>query len=73
MRQYPQHHVLNGALLLKHHPGQVQQHLVPLHLQLRPLVQLGVPQADAAELEVGREYFLVVHREVAVVLFVYHL
>lgn len=45
-------HVLDGALLLEDHPGQVEEHLVPLYFQLRFLVQLGIPQPDAAELQV---------------------
>lgn len=55
MRQYPEHHVLDRALLLEDHAGQIEQHLVALHLELGLFVQLGVAQADAAELQVGRE------------------
>lgn len=40
--QYPEHHVLDGALLLEDHPGQIQQDLVPLHLQLRLLVEMRI-------------------------------
>lgn len=32
VREYPQHHVFDRALLLEDHPRQVQQHLVPFHL-----------------------------------------
>lgn len=32
--QYPEDHVLDGALLLENHSGQIQQHLVAFHLQL---------------------------------------
>ena len=48
--QDPGHHLLQRALLLEDHPGKVQQHLVPLHLQQRPLVYLGVPQPETTEL-----------------------
>lgn len=61
------------ALLLEDHPSQVQQHLVPLHLQLRPLVKLSVSEADAAELKVGRENFLIVRREGTIALLIYNL
>lgn len=50
MRQYPEHHVLDRALLLEDHACQIEQHLVALHLELGLFVQLGVTQADAAEL-----------------------
>ena len=66
----PVDHGVQGALLLEDDPGQVQQHLVPLDLQLRPFVQLGVPQADAAELEVLLEHSAVVIAEVAIVVLV---
>ena len=42
-------------------------------LQLAPLVELGVPESDAAELEVLLEHGLVVGTEVAVVGLVDHL
>jgi len=40
---------------------------------LTRFVERGVSQADAAELEVAGENFLVVHRETRVAVFVYHL
>ncbi len=64
---------LHGGLLLEDDPGQVQQHLVPLHLQLRALVDLGVAQPDAAKLEVLLEERLIVGGEVSVVRLVDHL
>jgi hypothetical protein len=64
---------LHGGLLLEDDPGQVQQHLVPLHLQLGALVDLGVAQPDAAELEVLLEERLIVGGEVSVVRLVDHL
>ena len=41
-------------------PGQVEQHLVPLHLQLAALVELRVSEPDPAELQVLLEDGLVV-------------
>ena len=58
---------LQRGLLLEDDPGQVQQHLVPLHLQLRSLVDLRVAQPDPAKLEVPLEQALVVVGEEAVV------
>ena len=43
MGEDPVDHDLQGALLLEDDPSQVQQHLVPLHLQLGSLIDLGVP------------------------------
>jgi hypothetical protein len=73
VRQYPENDVLDGALLLEYHPGQVEQHLVPLHLQLGLLVEVGVAEADAAELEVAGEHLLVLLGEGVVAYFIYHL
>lgn len=52
VRQDSEHHVLNRALLLENHSRQIQQDLIPLHLQLRLFVQLRIPQPDSAELQV---------------------
>jgi hypothetical protein len=73
VRQYPENDVLDGALLLEYHPGQVEQHLVPLHLQLGLLVEVGVAETDAAELEVAGEHLLVLLGEGVVAYFIYHL
>ena len=73
MSQDPRHHLLQRALLLEDDAGQVEQDLVPLHLQQGPLVQLGVPEAEPAELEIFLKHSAVVLTEVALVVLVYHL
>lgn len=73
VRQYPQHDVFDGGLLLEYHPGQVQQHLVALYLQLGLLVEVSVPEADSAELEVTGEHFLVRFAEGLVAHLIYNL
>jgi len=45
-------HVLNGALLLEDHACQIQEHLIPLDLQLRFLIQLCIPQPNPTELQI---------------------
>ena len=70
MGEDPVDHDLQGALLLEDDPGQVEQHLVPLHLQLGPLVHLGVAEPQPAELEVLLKHRAVVVAEVAIVVFV---
>lgn len=73
MRKNAQHHMLNGALLLKDHSRQIQQHLIALNLQLGLFVQLGIAQADAAELQIRREHTFVVLRKAFAIQFVDHL
>ena len=73
MGEDPRHHLLQCALLLEDDPGQVKQDLVPLHLQLRPFVNLCVPKAESAELEIFFKDGTVVITEVAVIVLVYHL
>ena len=51
----------------------VEQHLIPLDLQLTPLVELGVPQTDSTELQVLLEHLLVVVGKVALAVLVDHL
>jgi len=48
-------HVLDGALLLEDHAGQIQEHLVPLDFQLRFLIQLCISQSNATELQIRRK------------------
>ena len=66
----PVDHGVQGALLLEDDPGQVEQHLVPLHLQLGALVHLGVAEPQPAELEVLLKHRAVVVAEVAIVVLV---
>ena len=73
MSQDPRHHLLQRALLLEDDAGQVEQDLVPLHLQQGPLVQLGVPEAETTELQIFLKDSAVVLTEVALVVLVYHL
>ena len=73
VREDSEHHVLYGTLLLEDHPCQVEQHLVPLHLQLTLLVQLSIPQPNPTELQIAGEYFLIHGREGWITLLVYHL
>ena len=47
-------------LFVEDDAGQVEEHLVPLHLQLAALVELRIAEADAAELQVLLEDGLVV-------------
>ena len=56
MGEDPVNHQLKGGLLLEDDAGQVQQHLVPLHLELAALIQLCVTQPNAAELQVLFKY-----------------
>ena len=69
----PVDHGVQGALLLEDDPGQVEQHLVPLHLQQRPLIDLSIPQTQATELEILLKHLTVVITEVAVIVLVDHL
>ena len=66
----PVDHGVQGALLLEDDPGQVQQNLVPLHLQLGALVHLGVAEPQPAELEVLLKHSAVVVAEVAIIVLV---
>ena len=65
--------MLYRALLFEDHAGQVQQHLVAFHLQLRFLVEVRVAETDAAELEVAGEDFFVELGEGLVAYLVNHL
>lgn len=55
VRQYAKDHVFDGALLLKDHACQIEQHLITLDFQLRFLKQLRITQSDATELQVRGE------------------
>ena len=70
MCEDPLYHGVQGALLLEDNPGQVQEDLVALDLQQTPLVDLGVPQAQAAELEILLKNLAVVVAEVSVIVLV---
>ena len=60
-------------LLLEDHATQVEENLHSLHRELFHREQLGVPQADATELEVPLEHHLVLLVEVALAVLVDHL
>jgi hypothetical protein len=42
--------MFDGALLFKDHSCQIKENLVPFHFKLALLVQLSIPQPNAAEL-----------------------
>lgn len=73
VRENSEDHVLNGALLLEDHTRQVKQNLVPLDLQLRLLVEMRIAQTNTAELQVTREYLLILLGKRSVATFVNHL
>ena len=70
MCEDPVDHDLQGALLLEDDPSQVQQHLVPLHLQLGSLIDLGVPQTKSAKLEIFLKHLTIVITKVPVIVLV---
>ena len=51
----------------------VKQHLIPLDLQLTPLVELGVPQTNSTELQILLKHLLVVVGKVALPVLIDHL
>lgn len=73
VRENSEDHVLNGALLLEDHTRQVKQNLVPFDLQLRLLVEMRIAQSNTAELQVTREYLLILLGKRSVATFVNHL
>jgi hypothetical protein len=68
-----EHHMFNGALLFEDHTRQIKEHLVPLHFELALLIQLSIPQPNAAELQIAGEHFLIIACEACICLFVDHL
>lgn len=73
VRKYPIYNVFYRALLFEDHTSEVQQDLVPFDLQLGGLVEVGISEADAAELQVTGEDLLVLLREWSVADFIYDL
>lgn len=73
MREDSQHHMFDGALLFEDHSREIKKNLVPLHFKLTLLIELGIPQPNATELQIAGEHFLIVTCETVVILFVDHL
>jgi hypothetical protein len=65
--------MFDGALLFEDHSRKIKEHLVPLHFELALLIELGIPQSNATELQIAGEYFLIIACETGVILLVDHL
>lgn len=70
MGEDPVYHGVKRALLLEDDTRKVEEDLVPLDLQQTSLIDLGVPQAKAAKLEISFKHMAVMFAEVAIIVFV---
>ena len=70
MGEDPLYHDVQCTLLLEDDSSQVKEDLVPLDLQQTSLIDLGIPQTQATELEISFKHMAVMVTEVAVIVFV---